>query len=69
MPACGGIADPNSGLRGGSSNQITNLGSWLIDVAARNDVRLDAHVWTAPGVQGLAAGFHGRCDGGHVSGL
>src|SRR4051794_3172966 len=27
------------------------------------------HVWTAPGVQGLAAGFSERCDGGHVSGL
>ncbi len=28
-----------------------------------------AHVWTAPRVQGSAAVFGERCDGGHVSGL
>ncbi len=31
--------------------------------------KADAHVWTAPRVQGSAAGFNGRCDGGHVFGL
>src|SRR5215210_5910005 len=31
--------------------------------------RRPLHVWTAPEVQGFAAEFGERCDGGHVSGL